>query len=139
MEAGTAMTTNQTPEQAVDAAVERVMGSARALCADFFITCDQSRDPVSLNEYFRSSAQIAAYLTTLRTELEARYEAGRRDGMVEGLEKGCNALHWIKSRVAATSKQKQDVIEWDETLHQAIREAKALATPTETKPTEDTV
>ena len=110
------MTTNQTPEQELDAAVERVM-------ADVIPFLDKNLGRVRAEQ-------------AIRTELKAMHKGGRRDGMVEGLEKGCNALHWIKSRVAATSKQKQDVIEWDETLHQAIREAKALATPTETKPTE---
>ena len=129
------MTTNQTPEQAVDAAVERVRAATVEPCWWTTGAEPATEDLCAIDDAHLCDRCRKVQAVTI-TELDARYAAGRREGLIEGLERGCNALHWIKSRVAATEKQKRDVMEWDDDFHTAIRELKdALATPTETKPT----
>lgn len=96
------MTTNQTPDSALDASVERVMArgtmhSERKCFGHYhsWENCDPSRNAI-------------------RQELEARYEAGRRDALEEALE---------------------ITREYDRASTVADKLYGRLATPTETKPT----
>jgi hypothetical protein len=74
------MTTNQTPEQALDAAVERVMGSSA-----MHTHKEKGREDIAC-VLPHCPQTIAKKDAAIRTELEQAYAAGRRDALGDARE-----------------------------------------------------
>ena len=144
------MTTNQTPDSALDAAVERVMPTVRLFgdqCS-LYVT-DQATHTDMMN------AQMDIRVA-IRTELEQAIAAGRRDALENVFRQSGNELRFAVG-VEGLGAMPESPKEIAHTLTRAwcavplphtsrrltvrVRDELAdelLATPTETKPTEET-
>ena len=124
------MTTNQTPEQALDAAVERIGPKVMTLVEITQQHGDQPRDHRS-QTCSMCDSYILHLREAIRTELEQAYAAGRRDALEEAPCLDVTRHQFYERGFSCIAAN----IDYDRLCVRCKLLTDALATPTETKPT----